>query len=76
MAITETMIANKCNMLLNNGTDSSGNVKTVNVSLGSLSDSGWDATKAMTVIETLSACLSKSLYDVQHIVTNRIEDTV
>lgn len=74
MAVTETMIKNQCNMKLNNGTDTQGNVKTVNQSLGTLSDSGWDATKAMDIIEALSPCLSKSVYEIQHVVTNRLTD--
>lgn len=74
MAVTETMIKNQCNMKLNNGTDASGNVKTLNQSLGTLSDTAWDATKAMAIVEALTPCLSKSVYEVQHVVTNTLTD--
>jgi len=75
MAVTETMIKNQCNMKLNNGTDSEGNVKTVNVSLGTLSDSGWDAAKAYACANAIEACLSKTIYQVQHVLTNSLEES-
>lgn len=74
MAITETMVGNKCNVLLNNGTSASGSVQTVTISLGTLAASTWDATKAMAVIEDLSDVLSKSVYSVQHVITNEVTD--
>lgn len=73
MAVTETPIKNACNLKLNNGTSASGLVQTVNVSLGTLSEN-WDAQKAMNVIEALSLCLSKSVYEAQHVLTTQLQD--
>lgn len=50
---------------LNNGTDSQGNVKTVGVSLGSISMSGYTADKARNVALALSPCLSKTVSRVE-----------
>lgn len=74
MAVSETMIKNVCNMKLNNGTDSEGNVKTVNVSLGTLSASAWDAQKAYACASAIEGCLSKTIYQVQHVLTNSLQE--
>ena len=76
MAVSESVVGNNCKVVLNNGTDSSGNVKTVSVGLGALSGNpgAWDATKAMAIVSLLGACLSKTVYDVQHTTVTRITD--
>lgn len=68
MAISETIYKNTCTLKLNNGTDSSGNIKTVNVSLGVLAGgaSDWNATKAANIVGALTPCLSLSLYQMTH----------
>lgn len=75
MAVTEQMIKNQCNIKLNNGTGADGTVQTVNVSLGTLSASGWDAQKAMTIAEALGRCFTKTIYDVQHVQTNKLQNS-
>lgn len=50
---------------LNNGLDSMGNVKTVNISLGSLSTQRWDQTKAMNIVSLLDSVLAKEIYETQ-----------
>ncbi len=74
MAVTSTMTRVAVKMLLNNGTDASGNIKTVSVSLGSLSVTGYDDTKAMAVIAAIGPCLTKSVYSVKKTVDYTMTD--
>lgn len=76
MAVTEVMDKNVVQVRLNDGLDSHGNVKTVNLNLGSLSGSAsdWDAQKAMNIIEALIPCLSKSVDSVYHVQSNLLQD--
>lgn len=53
------------NLVLNNGTDSQGHVKTVNSSLGNLSETNYDDDKALAVVSALQPCMSKTLVSVQ-----------
>ena len=46
---------------LENGRDTSGNMRYVGISLGSLSKDGFDADKALAVVELLKPCLNKSV---------------
>ncbi len=74
MAVTETPKKVSVSVRLNNGVDSSGNVQTVSVSLGSLSTTGYDNTKALAVAEALEDCLSLSVYSVEKTYVTTIED--
>ena len=62
MAAVEELSALKAQMLLNNGTTTSGAVRTVNVSMGTLEPSAWDAQKALNIINALYPCLNLMLY--------------
>ena len=64
MATTEALDKIAVNVKLNNGT-SQGVVKTVNVGLGTISTTGYDAQKAMNVVNALGDCLSKPVYTIQ-----------
>lgn len=59
---TLTPLTRKATMKLQNGTDASGNVKTVSLNLGSLDVANWDANKAMAIMTALQPCLSKTIY--------------
>lgn len=61
-------------MLLNNGTDAQGNTKTVSVNLGSLSTTGYDATKVLAVVDAVENCLSKTISAVQEVRTSLLSD--
>lgn len=74
MAITEQVEKEQSNMLLNNGRDSAGNIKTVKVGIGTLNPNAWDAQKISNITATLSYCLSKSLYAVNHVRTSLLID--
>ncbi len=50
---------------LENGTDAEGNMKYVNLSLGSLSKDNFDADKALAVKALLAPCLSKTVGSVE-----------
>ncbi len=50
---------------LENGTDAEGNIKYVNLSLGSLSKDNFDADKALAVKAVLAPCLSKTVGKVE-----------
>lgn len=50
---------------LDNGTDSQGNVKTVNISLGNMSETNFDSDKALAVVSALGPCLSKTVVSVE-----------
>lgn len=50
---------------LDNGTDSQGNVKTVNVSIGNMSETNFDDDKALAVVSALGPCLSKTVVSVE-----------
>ncbi len=49
-------------MKLNNGTTTTGAVKTVSVNLGSLNKSAFDADKVINIVDALIPCLDRSLH--------------
>lgn len=70
MATTETVKKRAVTLALENGTDSQGNMKYVNQSLGSLSKDRWDGDKVMNIKDALAPCLSKTVGYVQTVVTS------
>ena len=54
---------------LNNGTIN-GKVQTVSFSLGDLNINTYDKEKAMNIVNLLSPCLDKDVYEVQEIPVN------
>lgn len=66
---TNTIVKNVCQLRLNNGTDSQGNVKTVGINLGQLSPTGWDDDKALAIADKLEDCLTKTIVETYHITT-------
>lgn len=73
-SVTEVPDKEVVQLKLNNGTDPSGNVRTVNQNLGALNPNAWDATKVMAISEALIPCLSKSIYAVSHVKTTTLVD--
>ena len=55
------------NIKLNNGQDAQGNTKLVSISLGSLSTSGFNADKALTIVGLLEPCLNKTVEAVEKV---------
>ena len=60
------------NLKLNNGTTVTGAVKTVTVSMGKMSKTGFDAEKALAVSRLLAPCLTKSIYETVKVETSQI----
>ena len=61
----ETLTKVSVRLKLENGTDAEGNMKYVNLSLGSLSKDNFDADKALAVKALLAPCLSKTVGSVE-----------
>ena len=60
------------NLLLNNGTTSDGQVRTVPLSIVKINKDTFDADKALTVAGLIEDCLTKSVYEVQKVETSEI----
>lgn len=61
-------------VLLDNGTDAQGNVKTVGISFPALSNSGYDAAKALAIANALEGCLTKSIYSCEQVNTSSVTE--
>lgn len=68
----KTPQSTKVILKLNNGIVD-GKQKTVDVSIGPLSVTGYDPDKALAVAGALEACLSKSVYILQETITSNLE---
>lgn len=68
---TETLSNRTARIGLDNGTDSQGNIKTVNVNIPGISprQADWDADKYLAVIAALAPCLSKTLERAETVAT-------
>lgn len=75
MAISETVTKNQCNIVLNTGTGADGQITTAKISLGTLSDSGWNPAKVLAVVSALGACLTNTVYGVNHIQTTSVAES-
>lgn len=66
MAISETITSQTAQIRLNNGQTTTGAVKTVNVSIGTLNDNPatWDAQKAINIVDALSPIFDRTMYRV------------
>ena len=69
---TETLKKVAVNIILENGTDSEGNLKLVSLSLGTLSKDSFDADKALGIVRVLGPCLSKTINSVVKVQTSTI----
>lgn len=61
-----------CNVVVETGTDSEGNLRTANVSLGALTKDGWNADKALAIVQALGPCLTYTINNVQEVMTSTI----
>lgn len=50
---------------LNNGTTSTGAIKTVSVNLGNLNKTAFDAQKTLNIVNALYTCLERSIYGIE-----------
>ena len=65
MAVTSITKRVAVSLKLNNGTSTTGSIKTVSVNLGSLNKSAVDAQKAINIVNALSSCLERSVYSTE-----------
>lgn len=68
----ETVYSRKLRAMLDNGTTTSGTVKTLTQSLGELNKDAWDVDKAYAIGALLSPCLTKSIYRLEDVATYSI----
>lgn len=59
-------------MLLNNGTDSQGNVKTVKVNMGQMEVGSFEDSKYLAVADKLENILTKTLVNTQLVTTRNL----
>lgn len=59
---------------LDNGTTSTGEVKTVSINLGTLSNSGYNVDKALAIADLLEPILTKTIYSLSEVITNKVEE--
>ncbi len=72
MAATTILQKLAVNLKLNNGSTSTGTIKTVTVSMGKMSKTGFDAEKALAVSRLIAACLEKSVFETVKVETSQI----
>ena len=64
MSVTSTTKKVAVSLKLNNGTTTTGAIKTVSVNLGSLNKAAFDAQKAINIVNVLGTCLERSVYSI------------
>ena len=69
MAVISDLTKVSVVLKLNNGTVN-GKVQTISLSLGDLNIDTYDKEKAMNIVNLLSPCLDKDVYEVQEIPVN------
>lgn len=57
---------------VNAGTDSEGNVKTASLNLPNLSETNYDADRALAIVSALAPCLSKTITAVEETAINTL----
>lgn len=58
--------------MLENGTDSEGNVKLVSLSIGSIAKDSFDADKCLAIVTALRPCISKTVNSTETVETSTI----
>lgn len=66
---SETLKTRVCKVLIENGTDSEGNIKTTSQSIGALSTERWNGDKALAIVSALAPCLASTVESVETVVT-------
>lgn len=65
MAVVEDLTGVSVSMVLNDGTNEDGDVRTASQSLGKMDVDNFDNQKAMNIINAATPILSKDIYDVR-----------
>ena len=72
MAVQANRTKISVTLLLNNGVDSNGAVKTLSVNLGNLDEETYGDQQAWNIAQALAPCLTKSLYKIVKTETSEI----
>lgn len=59
---------------LNNGTTTSGNVRTQNISIGTLNPNAWDLDKFGAITTAMHGIFSKAVYNLQNVKTYSVDN--
>lgn len=62
------------NLKLNNGLTPTGSVKTLNMKMGNMSLTGFDAAKALAIMNLIQPCLVKTIHKLEKVETSDISD--
>lgn len=65
MAVSEVLMDVKAYAMLNNGSTTSGSIKTIAQSIGLLDKSKWDAEKVMLITQAAGRVFDKQIYYVK-----------
>lgn len=68
----ETLKKVSVTVKVNAGTDSEGNVKFANINLPNLSETNYDADKALAIVSALAPCISKTIAGVEQTKVNTL----
>lgn len=74
MPATVTPLKTQFKVNLDNGTTTTGDVKTVSITFPTLSQTGYDVDKAVAIADLLEPVLSKTIYSLSQIVTSTVEE--
>ena len=74
MKMAARVVPEKINVILklNNGSSSSGAVRTIPLSMGKMNEDAFDADKALAISRLIAACLTKSVYETVKVETSQI----
>ena len=67
MAVTSDLTKVSVVVKLNNGTTEDDKVKTLSLNLGGLNIDRYEDQKAMNIVNLLTSCLAKDIYEVQKV---------
>lgn len=59
---------------LDNGTTTSGMVKTISQTVGTINKDAWDNDKALAIGQLVAPCLTKSIYAIEQGIINYIQE--
>lgn len=68
----ETLSKLTARLTLENGTDSEGNLKLKNLSLGNMAKDSFDGDKCLAIVQKLGPCLSLTIHAVETVKTSSL----
>ncbi|MBR2207432.1 MAG: hypothetical protein IJ859_01330 [Synergistaceae bacterium] len=74
MAVTSDLTKVSVVVKLNNGTTEDDKVKTLSLNLGGLNIDRYEDQKAMNIVNLLTPCLAKDIYEVQKVAVSTLSN--